>query len=347
VEPDAYLEGINSWQMDLGETLETVFQHWSPPLRAACFAALKQRGNTRRQAVLREKVQTTLNDPKCANGLRRWASIAPSSYLQPYWHLPNVEAARRMVQVRLDCAPTEDYMRRRTANKYGKKIERLDDRVMRACYCCNSIMGVGGIYRPETLEHVLLHCGRPVAVARREEFRFHLVNLMQRADFIAVTGGVPPPVLTAATDDARHAADTAFLTLLRLCMGQGMTQHHWAGHGSLAQLTSLRLPKDVMALAQRARAQRALPEFVYDADAALAATRWMDVLFNGWMDSIRSPNASTLPMNTPGCRLATCVAEHVQQVFRDRRVFLKEDDDYQSRKRDPSDVVAVARALRG
>ena len=35
--------------------------------------------------------------------------------------------------------------------------------------------------------------------------------------------------------------------------------------------------------------------------------------------------------------MATMVAEHVQQVFRDRRTFLKENSDYKSRARDPGE----------
>ena len=343
-DPNTYREGVNCWQVDEGETLATVFQKWSTPVRAACFAALKKRGNVRRQEVLRTKVMAILNDPDHEHGLRRWSSITSASYLQPYWHIPNVAAARRMVQVRLDCAPTEDYMRRRTLTTNGKKAERLDDRVTRACYCCGPIMGIEGIYHPETLEHVLLHCTRPEAVTRRDAFRNHLSMLMDHADFVALEGGAVRPQVNTGDGTTHDAADTAFLTVLRLCLGQGMAPPQ-PGVGTMARVASLRTTTNPAVLAQRARSLRALPELVHDADAALTATRWMQALFGGWMDSIRSFDAGACPASTPGCRLATCVAEHIQQVFRDRRVFLKENSDYKSRTRDPSGNNAADRIL--
>ena len=65
--------------------------------------------------------------------------------------------------------------------------------------------------------------------------------------------------------------------------------------------------------------------------------RWVDILLAGWMANVRALDADTWPSSTPGCRLATMVAEHVQQVFRDRRTFLKENSDYKSRARDPGE----------
>ena len=331
LEPDDYREGVNCWQ--LGDDARVA--RLSTPGPRRCFAALKQRGNACRQAILRDTVQDTLKKHDKESGLRRWASITSASYLQPYWHLPNVEAARRMVQVRLDCAPTEDYMRRRTSAQNGKAI-RLPDRVTRACYCCGAIMDVAGVFHPDTLEHVLLHCKRDEAVSRRDSFRMHLDAWSMETETRAAAGDVAPPTLTMSASASRDAADTALLTVLRLCTGQGIAATP-ERPGGVAALRPLRHSANADTLASRARTLRALPEFTYDADAATSAMRWVDILLAGWMASVRALDADTWPSNTPGCRLATMVAEHVQQVFRDRRTFLKENSDYKSRARDPGE----------
>ena len=91
------------------------------------------------------------NDNTSGTGSRRWCELKLSSYIEAYWFLPDCAKARRMLRVRLDCMPTEDYIRRRPTskkipdagvsrrNRTATTYPRVDPRSARACYACDAI----------------------------------------------------------------------------------------------------------------------------------------------------------------------------------------------------------------
>jgi hypothetical protein len=82
---------------------------WTEPLRDACFAALKARGNTTRQALVQEFCAKQIQEDK---SLRRWATFTGYSGLHAYWYATDLVAARRLLRLRLDVGPNEDNIRR-------------------------------------------------------------------------------------------------------------------------------------------------------------------------------------------------------------------------------------------
>ena len=52
-----YVEGKNCWPLPPGSLFSEATTRWSPTLKTACYAALKERGNARRQIIVREMLQ--------------------------------------------------------------------------------------------------------------------------------------------------------------------------------------------------------------------------------------------------------------------------------------------------
>ena len=79
--------GINSWEPSPGARVSTLLTSWSNSLRCACYAALKQRGNARRQDIVSLFVNKIAartdaaeeNDNTSGTGSRRWCELTLSS----------------------------------------------------------------------------------------------------------------------------------------------------------------------------------------------------------------------------------------------------------------------------
>ena len=93
-------------------------------------------------------------------GIREWVF----SFIQPYWHIYDVEDARPVVRARLHTGPNEVDRRSRaiTTKKcgevQGRRVERIEERNLRACYLCEAIQGQHGVYMPESLHQMLITC---------------------------------------------------------------------------------------------------------------------------------------------------------------------------------------------
>ena len=89
------------------------------------------------------------------SNMRGWASInGVSTVIQPNcWHAYDVEHARREARVRLQTGPNEVDQRGRAIMSMkcgglpGMRVERIEERNLRACYLCEAVQGQhGGIY---------------------------------------------------------------------------------------------------------------------------------------------------------------------------------------------------------
>jgi hypothetical protein len=312
VPPVRYVEGVTCWQLPLGARADDVFLTWSPALKTACYAALKRRGNACRQAIVRHFLDAQVADH---TRLRRWASSLSCSFQQPYWRLADVRAARRLLRLRLDLLPNEDQMRWRPHTRSQLRLPRIPVAAQRACYLCPCIDGADGVYWPETLEHVLLKCTCPQLVALRVAVRSELRDIAADPDAVdlARAAGAAVPQF----DD-----DTQLYTVLRLCVGVGPVSALQA------------VPVAVAAPEVR----RASPQFAYCADSARRAAAWVAALTDDWVDIHRNAHRSGLS-SAPGGRLAMCVARHAVRVFCARRAALELVDGFQTRSRDPPDLL--------
>ena len=314
VPPARYVEGVTCWQLPLGTRADDVFLTWSPVLKTACYAALKRRGNACRQAVVRRFLDAQVADH---TRLRRWASSLSCSFQQPYWRLTDVRAARRLLRLRMDLLPNEDQMRWCPHTRSRLRLPRIPNAAQRACYLCPCIDGAEGVYWPETLEHVLLTCVCPRLVALRATVRSELRDIAADPDAVELArfAGVAAPQF----DD-----DTELYTVLRFCVGVG----------PVSALQAVPVASAAPEL------RRAGPQFAYCADSARRAAAWVAALTDDWVDIHRNAHRSGLS-SAPGARLAMCVARHAVRVFCARRAALELVDGFQTRSRDPPNLLFI------
>jgi len=296
------VRNVNYWEYAEGTSYEDTEHRWAGPYREACYAALKRLGNRCRQAPVRAFLKEQIDKD---TGLSRWARLVSSSFMASYWRLPDAVAARRLLRWRMDLGPNEDNVRSRPFNKGrtcadGKlgPLPRLN-RVDRVCYKCDGAVvsaGTPPTYIPDTLEHVFLQCPCPELVALRRGVRAELVTLASSPDALALKAA---PTLS---DDA------ALLAVVLLCTAvEPMAPAGLAG----VHLTILAQPN------------------------AVDAARWVAALTSDWVQQCRRAGGERPPSESPGGRLAACVAKFALAVFVKHRQVLRPREDFRRRARDP------------
>ena len=81
-----------------------------------------------------------------------------------YWHIVNIKDARLMVRSRLYTACNEgDRWSRPITTKQcgevqGRRMDRVDERNLRACYLCEAVQGQNRVFMTESLHHMLITC---------------------------------------------------------------------------------------------------------------------------------------------------------------------------------------------
>ena len=316
------VEGQNWWRLPAGATANGALTMWTEQLKLACHTELRRIGNLGRQLQVRQFLAQQVGKN---TRLRFWASGTESSFEQPYWRLADVVLARRLLALRFDMCPTEDYLRFRA----HQGLQALPDRNERACYLCGCIDGVPHIFWPDTLVHVLLRCTCPALVQLRVSVRreLQLLAAHPEAERLAGIAGVTSP---------RFDNDSALLTALQLCIGR-------AGPGPILQpepIGSMASRVTRAVAVQRALARRNAPQLIRDIPVATATARWIRVLTDDWCNIYRDVRRRDNPSASPGCRLATLVARHAVAVFSVRRKLLRSSVEFATRVRDPKEPAA-------
>ena len=340
-----YVEGVDCWPLPEGTTPLSALRSWTEPLKAATYAALKLLGNRCRQQVVRQFLADQVAE---GTRLKTWASTIAGSFEQPYWRLDNTDRTRRMCALRLDLCPTEDFTRFRPSrgarpnppdgsSAERPRIKQIVNPLQRACYNCESIDNVQGIYWPENLVHVLLRCPHPTLAQLRNVFRTSLRALLTDPGSLRLARDAgllgPPP----DPDD-----DDVLLTCMQLCIG--------AGPQPLLQQTPLpsALARTTRAsTAVLALARRNAPQHTRKFATTLQTARWIRALCDDWCNIMRDARRRDPPHASPGCRLATLAATHALSVFSARRTLLRDNASYSSRSRDPLPGDATAAPARG
>ena len=345
------VEGDSCWLFPVGTELCSTLSQWTLQLKEATYASLRTLGNACRQVkvkcfLARQREQT---HDGAGHQLRTWASSVGFSYMQPYWHLPDLRVARRLLRMRFDMCPTEDYIRRKPTvvidcDRRTWEHQRLDNPGDRSCYCCHDrvLPDVPNVFWNETQSHVLIDCTNQHLMLLRERFRAEATSLFGEAYSSVIARGagcsMPAPDLSNAT---------ALLTVMRLCIGVGgapiMTPVPVQSRPSrsAAQMSASTRSRCAEAAARRICDA---PRHVHDQRAAENAAAWSSALLADWCDVIRDPRRTEPISTTPGFRLAMLAARHAQRVFDTRASLLGSEelrDSYQRRLRDPSRQVAA------
>ena len=141
---------VDFWMVREKHVAGPILRQLSEPLRLANFAAIRRKANIYRQPLVKEFVLTQRDSDSNMQG---WASVNGfSSVMQPYWHIYDVEHARRTARARLQTGANEGDQRGRTIMTMkcdgvpGRRMARIDARNLRACYLCEAVQGQHGVY---------------------------------------------------------------------------------------------------------------------------------------------------------------------------------------------------------
>ena len=306
-----YTPGLDCWRLPNGTSRVSALGTWTASLKAASYAALRERGNAARgehtRAFLAEQIH------KNTRGLASWARSVPAAAtrMQPYWLLDDALLARWLLKARFDQCPTEDYLRSAPRGK----LKRINDRFMRPCYTCLGI--APGIYWPDTFVHVCMRCDHSRLARLRTALRERLAALADDARARELTHGVNDGEAPDFDDDS------TLYTVLQLCTGVGPADGFQA------------LQADPLPACAPATARRAAPQLRRDQGIARVTTAWMQCLFHDWLGISRDPaRFEERPQDTPGYRLALLVARHIKSVFDVRRSILSQSAGFKARDRD-------------
>jgi hypothetical protein len=292
--------GASAWYLPDGTSWASALKHWTPALKTATYVALRQRGNYYRNTLVQAFLREQINGNK---RLKPWALSVSGSIMQPYWHLDNSELARWLLKARLDMCSTEHYIR--------SFHRRIDDRVLRACYCCGRIRAdTPNVYWPETLPHVVLYCGHHSLVRLRNAFRTDLLNFSTQPDVVKLLAKVTTG--TPTTPDFINNNNDVF-TAFQLCTGVGPV--------GLSALQADPLLGTANKNADAATL-RAWPQHLRNNMRTQLTVAWMRPLFDDWLAILRDPRRLELPHQSPGYRLALLVARHVRSIFSARSTIL-------------------------
>jgi len=323
----ARVEGESCWLLPAGVALSAALESWSPQLKDATYASLRTLGNACRLRKVRAFLGEQLEQKSDEHGrrLRTWASSIGFSYLQAYWHLDDVRAARCLLRMRFDMGPPEDYLRRKPIGVAPHALQRLPNPGDRSCYCCRDTVLPGTpVYWNETQAHVLRECSHPRLVALRTRFVGDATALFAETDTLAV---VRAARLTTAAPDLLDM--TALLTVMRLCIGVGdapiitpVPVPVRLARAAAQPLSAATLAHQAVATARRMCDS---PRFAHDHGVAVRTAAWSAALMADWCDAVREPRRTGPIEATPGFRLAALVARYVQHVF-DTRASLLNDD---------------------
>ena len=217
-----------------------------------------------------------------------------------WWHLPQVEAARRLQKARLGEWGDEYSVRRvdKKATKKSRRLLRLESPCSRVCYLCRPHDQDVAPLHVETLAHLLVECSHPAMVARRATVVCVLKDIAEQASALV---GCPP-----APD---WCDPQALYVVLMGGTGPGLLSH------SSARDASFEL--------ERARIQ--------------AACRWTTFLTSKWTDGLQREILAdpARQFGQLGGTLASAIAAHSSQVFFARRNALAADADFLDRSLDP------------
>ena len=167
----------------------------------------------------------------------------------------------------------------------------------------------GGIYPPETLEHMLLECTCPGLVALREEAR----------TFLSALALEPRTVDVVDAADRVYAPDfqdgTALLTVLLLGTAIGPVERSPALHPLFAEAV------------------------------ARSTSLWVRALTDDWQSRLRMPRFARAAFTAPGGALVNFVVGWSRRVFLCHRKELLYRHDYHARLRDPVDIAVPVSAV--
>jgi hypothetical protein len=272
----------------------------------AVHASLRRRANVFRVTSAKELPAHHECWQEEGSWMRDFVRLQGGSHMGWWWHVPQLEAARRLQKARLGEWGDEHSFRRvdKKATKKSGRLRRLDSPCDRVCYLCRPRAFCVGPLHVETVAHLLVECSHPAMVARRADMVTTLTDIAARASILP---GCPP-----APD---WSDPQALYVVLMGGTGPGLLSH------SSARDASFEL--------EHARIQ--------------VACRWSTFLTAKWTDGLQRVilDEPACQLGELGGSLASAIAAHSSKVYFSRRDALAADADFHKRTLDPGFRPAV------
>lgn len=329
------------WDLPCGTPIADALRVWSLPLRLACFASLRRRGNGYRHQLF---LSTAAEWSKDSSALRDYAPLKRSSYMEPYWFNICPRSAQRLLRARTaqrwgnefdlrraDCivllllktVRSDAYSERTTRRGHLPRIPPE----ARACYLCPLES-----WMPETISHLYLNCQHAGMVSLRLRSAADLSLFAER-----VSRSVP-----SAPPSPNFSDDIILYSVLQLCTGIGQCHHRQPAANNAYQLDVLRpmrmTTRGMAAAQQQSMSERRINHvFHINPERMRAAVVWVSFLSSAWRSSIGNDRANSSAAEA-GRELVAMVCRFNQSLFSLRRRLLSSasiSSHYLTRDRDP------------
>ena len=289
-----------TWLLPKGTRVSDALTRWTDALRLAVHASLRRRANVFRATDNKELPAHHASWQGERSWMRDFVRLQGGSHMGWWWHLPQVEAARRLQKARLGEWGDEHSVRRvdKKATKKSRRLPRLDSPCDRVCYLCRPQLRDVAPLHVETVAHLLVECSHPAMVTCRAA----MVQVLQRiAEQASTLVGCPP------APDWRDPQ--ALYVVLMGGTGPGLLSHSAARDAS----------------------------FVLDRPRIQVACRWATFLTTKWTDGLQREisDEPARQFGQLGATLASAIAAHSSRVYFARRNVLANDVDFLNRTLDP------------
>ena len=298
-----YSTGATSttWLLPKGTRVSEALTRWTDALRLAVHASLRRRANVFRATNAKELPAHHECWQEEGSWMRDFVRLQGGSHMGWWWHVPQLEAARRLQKARLGEWGDEHSFRRvdkKATKKTPRRLLRLESPCDRVCYLCRPRANDVSPLHVDTVAHLLVECSHPVMVACRADMVKVLQDIAARASTLV---GCPP--------SPDWCDPQALYVVLMGGTGPGLLSH------SSARDASLEL--------ERAR--------------ILVACRWTTFLTTKWTDGLQREilDEPARQFGQLGGTLASAIAAHSSKVYFARRTALAVDADYLNRTLDP------------
>ena len=289
-----------TWLLPTGTRVSEALTRWTDALRFAVHASLRRRANVFRATNDKELPAHHECWQEEGSWMRDFVRLQGGSHMGWWWHVPQVEAARRLQKARLGEWGDEHSFRRvdKKATKKSRRLPRLESPSDRVCYLCRPQARDAAPLHVETVAHLLVECSHPVMVTRRAAIVQTLQDIAAQASTL---DGCPPA-------PNWHDPQALYVVLMG-GTGPGLLSHSSARDAS----------------------------FELDRARILVACRWTTFLTTKWTDGLQREilTEPSRQFGQLGGTLASAIAAHSSQVFFARRNALAAADDFLNRTLDP------------
>ena len=202
------------------------------------------------------------------------------------------------------------------------RILGVEDRTRRACYLCDEILGQPGVFRSESLFHMLMECPHASMLNLRVRLRDDV-----KEQCLDAHSEYPEPPKFPNT----YFGDSELWSVLMLCTTAASFPPDPAILMDYQDTAWVPFSEEATKVAEEIRAKPTL----HIRDGIVHASRWTYAVMQAWKSKLRDNHVPDEASAMTGAKLAAIVCKHMRTLFRTRRRLLENNVEYSVRSRNP------------